>query len=300
MNNKNYNYGKYSEFERTKRIYEAATPDVRYPLTYEEWLELPDELKPSALYVTFYKPIIATVIKMNMWQVSEPDIISKIMLRFMDLTEYIETNPVAYKSTTICQWVKQAIIEENRDGNRTRSKLKPEMISNIYIEDDVEIDMFDNTPSDTENDPLIKKALDETRELLIQLIASKDADLLRAIMLILTDKQQNGKKKKIPVDFRRKYPSVLAELRKMFAKQASYYYDIHLDCDTFQDVINNEDLINSATVLLKDGTEAVYYGEKDIKGNHSIRYTFLTKQGIHYEYFTKAIELKVIDVEPKN
>ena len=46
--------------------------------------------------------------------------------------------------------------------------------------------------------------------------------------------------------------------------------------------------------------EAVYYGEKDIKGNHSIRYTFLTKQGIHYEYFTKAIELKVIDVEPKN
>ena len=235
-----------------------------------------------------------------MWQVSEPDMISKIMLRFMDLTEYIETNPKAYKSTTICQWVKQAIIEENRDGNRTRSKLKPEMISNIYIEDDVEIDMFDNTPADTENDPLIKKALDETRELLIQLIASKDSDLLRAIMLILTDKQQNGKKKKIPVDFRRKYPSVLAELRKMFAKQASYYYDIHLDCDTFQDVINNEDLINSATVLLKDGTEAVYYGEKDIKGNHSIRYTFLTKQGIHYEYFTKAIELKVIDVEPKN
>lgn len=302
MNNKNYNYGKYSEFERTKNIYEAATPDITYPITYTEWYDLPDHLKPSALYVTFYNPIMATIIKLQNIQLSEPDMVSKIMDRFMKITNYIKNNPQVYKASVITHWVKQALFENDRDSNRKRSAYKKECVSNIEIDKDThkEYDIFETIPSAHENDPLIGKALKDTRKILAELLASKDADLLRAIMLILNPTQRNGKKKEIPHDFRRKYPAKLAELRQILAEPASYYYDIHLDCDTFQDVINNEDLIDTATVILPDGTEAVYYGEKKKTGNNAIRYTFVSEKGTHYEYFRNAIELKVINVKPKN
>ena len=297
MKEKNNFYDKNSEFAKTKKLFEEATPDIRYPLTYKEWKNLPDDLKPSALFVTFYKPILGVVLKMDNIKLSEPDKITSIMHRFIKVIKYIENNPNMYKSSTICEWVKQAFTEYSRCRGEAKKIGMSKTISNINIceKTNEEIDIYETIPFNDDSDLLITKALAETRAILLKLSTSQDKDLLKALSILLSDGE-----KKVPTNFRRKYPMILAKLRKLLAEPASYYYDIHIDCDTFQDVINNEDIIASATVILSDGTEAVYYGEKDITGNNAIKYKFISKKGVHHVCFTKVLNLKVIDVEPKN
>ena len=299
MKEKNNFYDKNSEFAKTKKLFEEATPDIRYPLTFAEWKNLPDNLKPSALFVTFYKPIIAVALKMDNIRLSEQDKITSIMHRFIKVIKYIENNPNMYKPSIICEWVKQAFTEYDRCRSEAKKMGISKTISNIQIcekrNEEIEADIYETIPCNDDSDLLITKALSETRAILLKLSTSQDKDLLRALSILLSDG-----KKKVPTNFRRKYPMILAKLRKLLAEPASYYYDIHIDCDTFQDVINNEDIIASATVILSDGTEAVYYGEKDITGNNAIKYKFISKKGVHHVCFTKVLNLKVIDVEPKN
>ena len=299
MKEKNNFYDKNSEFAKTKKLFEEATPDIRYPLTFAEWKNLPDNLKPSALFVTFYKPIIAVALKMDNIRLSEQDKITSIMHRFIKVIKYIENNPNMYKPSIICEWVKQAFTEYDRCRSEAKKTGIAKIISNIQIcekrNEEIEADIYETIPCNDDSDLLITKALSETRAILLKLSTSQDKDLLKALSILLSDGE-----KKVPTNFRRKYPMILAKLRKLLAEPASYYYDIHIDCDTFQDVINNEDIIASATVILSDGTEAVYYGEKDITGNNAIKYKFISKKGVHHVCFTKVLNLKVIDVEPKN
>lgn len=299
MKEKNNYYDKNSEFAKTKKLFEEATPGIRYPLTFAEWKNLPDNLKPSALFVTFYKPIIAVALKMDNIRLSEQDKITSIMHRFIKVIKYIENNPNMYKPSIICEWVKQAFTEYDRCRSEAKKTGIAKTISNIQIcekrNGEIEADIYETIPSNDDSDLLITKALSETRTILLKLSTSQDKDLLKALSILLSDGE-----KKVPTNFRHKYPMILAKLRKLLAEPASYYYDIHIDCDTFQDVINNEDIIASATVILQDGTEAVYYGEKANTGNNAIRYKFISKKGVHHVCFTKALNLKVIDVEPKN
>lgn len=284
---------KYLEFKKTKKLYEEATPDVNYPVTYAEWLQLPDEHKPSAFFVSFYEPIMCAVRKYDYLEINEPDMISVITTRIFKEMEHIKSDPKKYNSNMAVTMAVSSMVEYDRGYNHRRSSGTLNMSTNIGVNpiSDEEYNMYDYTPTNEEYEPLPNKALQETREMMYEMIASNDKDLLKMIDILIENKR-------IPDNFKRKYPAMAAELRKKFAKQASYFHDIHLDCETFEDVINNEDLIRSCTVILEDGTEAVWFaGDKAVYKNGTTRYTLLTKNDVRYIPTSRAIKLKVIDVE---
>ena len=105
MNERKKPYDKYTEFDKTRQLFEQATPDLQYPLTYGEWIKIPDQLKPSALFVTFYNAIISITVKMENIRLSDQDKISSIMHRFMRISKYIEANPKTYKPSIIGEFV---------------------------------------------------------------------------------------------------------------------------------------------------------------------------------------------------
>ena len=284
---------KYPQFKKTKELYEAATPYVRYPLTYAEWLELPEEVKASALFVTFYNQIMYIVNRMDNYTYPEETKITYIVTRLLNKVDSLKRKPQLYKTTYICEWTKQAIIERGRQ--LWDNEYRKHCVSVITEKQDLDntdfiTNIYDITESDEEYEPLTIKALHETRDMMEDLLRKNDPDLTRTLYILI-----NGKKP--PIRFKRKYYMILAELRKMFAKQGSYFKDIHLDCDTFEDVINNEDLILNAIVMFPDGEEGVYFGDKQKLSNHITRYTFMCRNGERHLSRTKASKLKVIEVE---
>ena len=63
----------------------------------------------------------------------------------MKITNYIKNNPQVYKASVITHWVKQALFENDRDGNRKRSAYKKKCVSNIEVDKDTheEYDLFE-------------------------------------------------------------------------------------------------------------------------------------------------------------
>lgn len=298
-------FSKFYDFNETKKRFAESMPDTNFPLTYDEWMQIPKDKKAVALFLSFNQ-VIASVIKSHMnIDLSGADIIHEIMVVFVSITvNFLEENPQSYNVNFIKKTVKNAILTRNRTQNQYQhndiSKYNHRMeMSNIQTTYNEDTDIFDTIP-------------DEHylfREIIIRLVH----ELVTDNMNNLTKDQRSVVKSLLhnkPFATRRKYkvPRVMAELREILAEPAFYMYadprsdkiGIHLDCDTFEDVLLCAELIRSAVVEMPDGTTAVWLGDTDIlyKKYSKIRsFKFIQGKTTYCIPYDQALTLKVLSVE---
>ena len=285
----------FNEFFETRKVFQAATPDIHYPITWAEWKELPDNYKASALYVTFF-PAIVTIAQTTSSRhvaVSDSDVITFINLRLMNAVPLIEESPQKYTIQYIAKLVQNAIIDcekSQNDKDHKKHNISNTTRDPIIIDGFETTDIFETIP---DTDFLVKTAIEQTAQLI-----SENWD-------ILSDGAQNYilhiiYNKKLTIPTQKKMPYILEELRQLLQKPGALIYDIHLDCQTFEDVINNESLIEYAEVEMPDGLIAKYLGEKQIYQNNNIKYIFEGETCTYYFMGYKAKYFKVVNVKPIN
>lgn len=289
---------KLTEFIKTKKLFEEATPDVKYPLSYAEWMQLPEKYKASALYVTFYQQIVTAASKVCNPNISETDTISFINMTLVQNLDDIKNNPKKYTPAFIYTLARNAAVDVTRVKNKysvftnETEIMDPSLdyynLSLDYYYEYYEDEMYNIIPD--EYDPVIAAALDAIN---LKMLEIENDPQLRAAMRFIV-----GKQKKLGKSHQSKYPQTLAKLRAIF-KEYRYLFDIELDCNTFEDVINNDELIDYAIVKLPNGENGIYDGEKTKLRNGAVFYHFITMNNEDVVLNSKQVNsLRVVDIKP--
>lgn len=282
---------KLTEFTKTKKLFEEATPDVKYPLSYAEWMQLPEKYKASALYVTFYQQIVTAASKVYNPNISETDTISFINMVLVQNLDDIKNNPKKYTPAFIYTLARNAAVDVTRVKNKYSVFISDTETMNLsfdYYYEEYEDEFYDIIPD--ESDPVIAAALDAINLKMLEI--ENDPHLRAAIRYIV------GKQKKLGKSHQSRYPQTLAKLRAIF-KEYRYLFDIELDCSTFEDVINNDELIDYAIVKLPDGQNGIYDGEKTKLRNGAVFYHFITMNNEDVVLSSKQVNsLRVVDIKP--
>lgn len=282
---------KLTEFVKTKKLFEEATPDIKYPLSYAEWIQLPEKYKASALYVTFYQQIITAAGKTHNPNTSETDIISYINMVLVQKLDDIKNDPKKYTPAFIYTLARNAAVDVTRlKSNFSIFTNETEILNNSldYFYEKCEDDLYNILPD--EADPVIAAALDAIN---LKMLEIENDPHLRAAMRYIV-----GKQKKLGKSHQSRYPQTLAKLRAIF-KEYRYLFDIELDCNTFEDVVNNDELIDYAIVKLPNGENGIYDGEKTKLRNGAVFYHFITMNNEDVVLSSKQVNsLRVVDIKP--
>ena len=280
---------KLTEFVKTKKLFEGATPNVKYPLSYAEWMQLPDQYKASALYVTFYQQIVTAANWSYNPNISETDTISFINMALMQRLDDIKGDPKKYTPAYIYTLARNAAVDVTRLKNNYSIFTSQDFANSLdYFYEKYDDELYEIVPDET--DPVIAAALDAINLKMLEL--EKDTHLRAAIRYVV------GKQKKLGKAHQSRYPQMLAKLREIF-KEYRHLFDIELDCTTFEDVINNDELIDYAIVKLPNGENGIYDGEKTTLRNGAVFYHFITINNEDIVLNSKAVRsLRVVDIKP--
>lgn len=281
---------KLTEFVKTKKLFEQATPDVKYPLSYAEWMQLPEKYKASALYVTFYPQIVSAANCAYNPNIMETDTISFINMALVQKLDIIKDNPKKYTPAFIYTLARNAAVDVTR--LKTSYSVFVNNSDTLNASTDYACEYHDdlyNLITD-ETDPIIAAALDAINLKMLEI--EKDNHLRAAMRYAI------GKQKKLGKLHQSRYPQMLAKLREIF-KEYRYLFDIELDCTTFEDVINNDELIDYAIIQLPDGRDGIYDGVKTTLRNGAVFYHFITMNNEDVVLNSKQVKsLRVVDIKP--
>lgn len=272
----------FKAFTETKARFMEAT-GISAPITYEQWLVLPDEHKAVALYINFFAEITLAWTKAEAEFVEEDDAVSIILQYLMKNVPIITANPKKYTGSYIYR------VAYNCMGCLRRVKSESfryyNTISNYQTDvEDREINIFDNI--EDESDPYIHLAAD----ILASIYEELDKDTKSVINNILNGKKLTNKAKERESD-------IYAYLRKVFAKVADQYLVPKLLCETFSDVLKYDTLIDSAVVVMRDGVKAIYCGEKRVATNGKTDIVFMGPTQDYIIPASATYDLKVVDVQ---
>lgn len=236
-----------NEFYETKARYVSAT-NCEYPLSFESWLELPDDMKAAALYVNFFETIILAYIKSTATCVDEEDLLSTLLQYLMKNVPVIVENKKKYNGNYIYRvsYNAMAALRRVKGANERIDHYAPRY---VQTKDGDEWDTFEIV--EDEQRPMtsqLEYAIDEIHAIL----AKSDATELAVINHLLYNKKLSNRAEV-------RYDEIVATLRGMLSR---YKRELLPDADVrFFDVIRHKELIESATVVMRDGTKAVFLGE---------------------------------------
>ncbi|MBP5267011.1 MAG: hypothetical protein J6Z29_00270 [Ruminococcus sp.] len=254
-------------------------------------MQLPEKYKASALYVTFYQQIVTAASKVCNPNIPETDTISFINMVLVQNLDDIKNNPKKYTPAFIYTLARNAAVDVTRVKNKYSVFISDTEIMNLsfdYYYEEYEDEFYDIIPD--ESDPVIAAALDAINLKMLEI--ENDPHLRAAIRYIV------GKQKKLGKSHQSRYPQTLAKLRAIF-KEYRYLFDIELDCNTFEDVINNDELIDYAIVKLPNGENGIYDGEKTKLRNGAVFYHFITMNNEDVVLSSKQVNsLRVVDIKP--
>lgn len=242
-----------NQFQETKDRFMAATSFVRYPLTYDEWMSLVDELKAAALFVNFYAQIIVA------WQkwdrtcyLEEEDAVGTVIQYIVKNVDKIKDDRKRYTPNYIYTVAYNALTGFCRVAGR--QWYYTTFMSNTFDLDDGEHDMFD----------IIEDTVDCFRSSRFRKVISAMNDTQKAIISHLI---WNTKLEKTERKSEKEIMEQLRETLKEFIvdDKIDEVHPIPEDKRiTFDDIYSMDDDIESAVCVMSDGEQAVYYGEKQI------------------------------------
>ena len=132
-------------FAETRKNFIAGTRYVR-PLSYEEWMDIPQANKAAVLFVQFYEQITLAWYKTKSFFVEEEDGVSTMLQYLIKNVPIIENDPKRFKSSYIYKVAYNCLYCISHDIKRDIERYEKE-VSNIASCTDGEVDLFDTVAS---------------------------------------------------------------------------------------------------------------------------------------------------------
>ena len=140
----------YSQFQATKKMFrEAAFSNYTFPLTYDEWFALDDDLKGAALYINFYPQIILAWSKFDNSPCDTETVVSDFLITLVKNVDKIKESSKKYTSGYIYTLAKRSFICMVRQPKFTRVYTS-EIGSEITTSDNDILNLFDLVPYEDE------------------------------------------------------------------------------------------------------------------------------------------------------
>lgn len=157
-----------SQFHATKIMFKEALSDVSFPLEYNEWLALDEDLKAAALFVNFYSSITIAWSKYLPAPITSDTAVSTVMQYILKNVEILNKDSNRYTNGYFYTLAYNAICGVTRTVN-TQNIYNYEMSNYTASTEggsDKELDLFDLVPY--EDDPY---EVAQAREALWSIIA---------------------------------------------------------------------------------------------------------------------------------
>lgn len=274
-----------TEFTKVRNNFMEAT-DCSYPLSYEEWMALPEDKKVAALFVNFFDTITLAWYKAQAEYIEENDGISLLMQYLLKNIPILKDDPKKYTEKYIysVSWNSMASLRRVKSAqdryNFTTSQYATSDNGDEY-------DLF-NTIADESG---ISDA-DEVQKAvkgIMDIYYRADKSTKEVISHIV-----NGTK--IGKRTQKKEAEIIETLKKeLLPFKAAIIPDAP---KVFAEVLTEDDYIASAVVKMRDGESAIYYGEKRIsQATGKTEVVFFGSKTDYVLPIDLAATLEVLDIE---
>lgn len=273
-----------TEFTRVRNNFREAT-DCDYPLSYEEWMALPDDMKVAALFVNFFDTITLAWYKAQAEYIEENDGISVLMQYLLKNIPTIKGNAKKYNEKYIytISWNSMASLRRVKAAQDRYNMTIPQYAAT----DEGEFDLFTTLqdPADITECDEVQKAVRSIMDIYLK----ADAPTKEVISHIV-----NGTK--IGKRTQKKESEIIEALKK---ELLPYKSTIIPDAPKiFAEVLAEDDYIASAVVKMRDGESAVYYGEKRVsQATGKTEVVFFGAKTDYVLPIDLASTLEVLDIE---
>ena len=302
MNINNTTTDRYDPLQFASPLYETFASCANFlqytkPLTYDEWFVLDQDHKAAALYVQFFSQITLAWYKCKQiyasFYASEEDAVSTMFQYILKNIPLIESDGKKFTEAYMYKVAYNCLYCICHDIKRDKDRYELEM-SNCICDDcgEVMIDLFDTV---AELDSLNTEML---RDHLWSTVDKLPAKYQQVVAWLLGEPLGAGVG---PVLKRQ----ILKDLKFYLAPYTSLYEPKSYEFKTFADLMEHIDIISSATVILSDGTETVFFPRnireyKDRRKN-TRKAVSLFGPDKDYIFDTEAAsDLTVTDVEVKH
>jgi len=169
------------EFYTTRNLFRDFT-NYQGPLSYEEWLALPEEHKAAVLYLQYFEQITLAWTKLKSVYSLESDGVSEVLQYLNKNVVKISEDAKRFTPAYIYKVSYNCLYCLCRDANRHKRAYENEM-SNIVSYGEDELDLFDTIG--VEDDPLTKDETMLNQEAFWSLIEDTDKDTISVISKLL-------------------------------------------------------------------------------------------------------------------
>lgn len=132
-------------FAETKKLFIESTRYTR-PVSYEEWILIPQEHKAAVLFVQFYDEITLAWYKTKSFFVVEEDGVSTMLQYLIKNVPIIENDPKRFKPSYIYKVAYNCLYCISHDIKRDIERFEKE-VSNIVMSGEDQLDLFDTVPA---------------------------------------------------------------------------------------------------------------------------------------------------------
>lgn len=159
-------------------------------ISYETWMNIPEESKAAALYVNFYDQITLAWYKAKSFYGDEEEAVETVMQYLMKNVSVIKENPNRYNSKYIYRVAYNCLYCICHDRLIDKARWENEC-SNITVQDGTELNLFD-TVADT-RDIFEKQEIAKNRDDFWSILEDVDKDTQTVIKEILEHKSPSRK-----------------------------------------------------------------------------------------------------------
>lgn len=135
-------------FSETRNLFIASTGYTR-PVSYEEWILIPQEHKAAVLFVQFYDEITLAWYKTKSFFVLEEDGVSTMLQYLIKNVPIIENDPKRFKPSYIYKVAYNCLYCISHDIKRDIERYEKE-VSNIVMSGEDQLDLFDTVVANTD------------------------------------------------------------------------------------------------------------------------------------------------------
>lgn len=135
-------------FSETRNLFISGTGYTR-PLSYEEWLIVPQEHKAAVLFVQFYEQITLAWYKTKSFFVLEEDGVSTMLQYLVKNVPIIEKDPKRFKPSYIYKVAYNCLYCISHDIKRDIERFENEVSNIVYCGED-QLDLFDTVVSNSD------------------------------------------------------------------------------------------------------------------------------------------------------
>lgn len=135
-------------FSETKKLFMESTGYTR-PVSYAEWILIPQEHKAAVLFVQFYDEITLAWYKTKSFFVLEEDGVSTMLQYLIKNVPIIENDPKRFKPSYIYRVAYNCLYCISHDIKRDIERYEKE-VSNIVMSGEDQLDLFDTVVANTD------------------------------------------------------------------------------------------------------------------------------------------------------